>query len=92
LILSKASTAVVLPAMPPSGTGRTYRIQAGSFRTPRNAVEAFDRIKNAGLSPAYERNGDYYRVVIAGLRPEEIPAAAEKLGAAGFREVLVREE
>jgi rare lipoprotein A len=84
--------AVVRPAIPPAGTGKTYRIQAGSYRTPRNAVDAFDRIKSTGLSPAYERNGEYYRVVLPALRPEEVPGIAEKLGAAGFREVIIREE
>jgi rare lipoprotein A len=64
----------------------------GSFRAPRNAVEAFDRLKGAGLSPAYERNGEYYRVVLSGVRPEDVPGIADKLGAAGFREVLIREE
>jgi rare lipoprotein A len=84
--------ALILPALPQAGSGKNYRIQVGSFRSPRNAVEAFDKLKSAGLNPAYERNGDYYRVVLAGLRPEDVPGTAEKLGAAGFREALIREE
>jgi cell division protein FtsN len=75
-----------------TNSNKTYRIQVGSFLAPRNAVDAFDRLKNAGLSPAYERNGDYYRVVLAGLRAGDVPQAAERLGIAGFSQVLIREE
>jgi rare lipoprotein A len=76
---------------------KTYRLQVGSFRVARNAVDAFDRLKNAGLSPAYERfsgsdNGEYFRVVIAGVRGTEVQAATEKIGIAGFVDVLIREE
>ncbi|MDR1900457.1 MAG: SPOR domain-containing protein, partial [Treponema sp.] len=69
-----------------------YRLQVGSYKIARNAVDAFEKLKNAGLNPAYERNGEYFRVVLAGIRGEEVSAVAEKLGAAGFREALVRVE
>jgi hypothetical protein len=55
-------------------------------------VEAFDKLKNAGLSPAYERYGEFFRVVLAGVRSEDVLLVTEKLGAAGFREALIREE
>jgi rare lipoprotein A len=76
----------------PLAGDRSYRLQVGSYKVARNAVEAFERLKNAGLNPAYERHGEYFRVVLSGLRGEEIHAAAEKIGAAGFREALVRVE
>ncbi|MCL2381568.1 MAG: septal ring lytic transglycosylase RlpA family protein [Treponema sp.] len=69
-----------------------YRLQVGSYRVPRNAVESFDRLRNLGLNPAYERHGDFYRVVLAGLRAADIPLVAHVLGNAGFREVLIRQE
>jgi rare lipoprotein A len=76
---------------------RNYRLQVGSFRVARNAVEAFDRLKSAGLTPAYERytdssNIDYYRVVLAGIRGADMQSTSEKLSAAGFREAVIREE
>jgi rare lipoprotein A len=83
--------AVLKPAIPPV-PGKLYRVQAGSFRIARNAVDAFERLKNVGLNPAYERNGEFFRVVVAGIRGEEVQSVAEKLGAAGFREALIREE
>jgi rare lipoprotein A len=81
----------LIQAAAPAGN-RVYRLQVGSYRVPRNAVDAFERLKNAGLNPAYERNGDYFRVVLAGIRAEDMGAVTEKVEAAGFREALVREE
>ena len=75
---------------------KSYRLQVGSFRVARNAVDAFDRLKSAGLNPAYERfneaSSEYYRVVIAGVRGSDVQLIAERLSAAGFREALIREE
>jgi hypothetical protein len=72
--------------------GRIYRLQIGSFKTPRNAVEAFDRLSNAGLIPAWEPFGEYYRIVLTNIRAEEVPGIAEKLGTAGFKEAIARVE
>jgi len=76
---------------------KTYRLQVGSYRNARNAVDAFDRLKNSGLNPAYERfedsqNGDFFRVVLAGVRGSDVQLTAERLRAAGFSEALIREE
>ncbi|MDR1326289.1 MAG: septal ring lytic transglycosylase RlpA family protein [Treponema sp.] len=84
--------AEIKPSMPPSGTNKRYRLQVGAYRVDKNAVEAFDKLKNAGLNPKYERVGEYYRVVLLDVKAEEVSAMAEKLGALGFREALVREE
>jgi rare lipoprotein A len=87
------SPAVIRPAKPsPEDTGKTYRIQVGAYTVPRYAVDAFDRLKAQGLNPAYEKNGNFFRVVIAGLKAGEIESVAEKLGRAGFQEALIREE
>jgi rare lipoprotein A len=84
--------AVVKPKLPPLGTNKRYRVQVGAYRITRNAVEAFDRVKSLGIDPAYERHEELYRVVISGMRAEDIQSLAEKLGSVGFREVLLREE
>jgi rare lipoprotein A len=89
----RSSTAAEIKGgVPPAGTGKLYRIQVGAYKIARNAVDAFDRLKNGGLNPAYEQNGEFYRVVLAGIRAEDVSSLAEKLGAVGFREVLIREE
>jgi rare lipoprotein A len=76
---------------------KMYRLQLGSYKVARNAIDTFDRLKNSGLNPAYERyidsnNGEYFRVVLAGIRGSDVQLIVEKLGAAGFNEALIREE
>jgi rare lipoprotein A len=76
---------------------RVYRLQVGSYRVARNAVNAFERLKNSGLDPAYERfmdrnNVEFFRVVLSGIRGTEIQSTTEKIGNAGFREAFIREE
>jgi rare lipoprotein A len=84
--------AVVKPGVPPFGTDKRYRIQVGAYKVTRNAVDTFDRIKSLGIEPSYERYENFYRVVIAGIRAEDIQTLAGRLGSAGFSEILVREE
>jgi len=79
-------------AVPKEGSGKTYRIQVGSYKNPRFAVNTFSRLQEAGLNPAYEKSGDVYRVVLAGITPEMVEETAVRLGSAGFPEALVREE
>jgi len=76
---------------------KSYRLQIGSYKVARNAVDAFERLKTAGLNPAYERftdgaNTEYFRVVVAGIRGTDVKSTAEKIGTAGFREAIIREE
>ena len=84
--------ALVRPSMPPANSNRTYRIQVGAYRSTINARDVFDHLVNAGFNPAYERYGDVYRVVLAGIRAPDMTEVARLLGAAGFAEVMVREE
>ena len=87
-----APAARILGGIPPAESLKSYRLQVGAFLVPRNAVDAFEKLKSVGLNPAYEQNGEYYRVVLAGLRAAEIPEIAQTLGNSGFREALIREE
>ncbi|MDR1318609.1 MAG: septal ring lytic transglycosylase RlpA family protein [Treponema sp.] len=83
--------AALIPAINPV-PGKVYRLQIGSYKVARNAVDSFDKLKGRGLSPSYERYEEYFRVVLAGVRGEEVQLLQEKIGAAGFREALIREE
>jgi rare lipoprotein A len=80
---------ITVPAMVPN---KVYRIQVGSYKVARNAVEAYDKLKKAGLSPVYERNGEYFRVVLSGVRSEDVESVARKIGGAGFGQPLFRTE
>ncbi len=76
---------------------KLYRLQVGSYKNAKNAVDAFEKLKNAGLNPAYERfsggaDSEYFRVVVAGIRGTDVQSTAEKIGTAGFREAVIREE
>ena len=82
----------IIGGIPDPGNGKIYRLQIGAYRIPRNAVEVFERLQNAGLTPNYERANDLYRVVLVGLRSDEIQSIAEKIWAAGFSEAIIREE
>jgi rare lipoprotein A len=82
---------VLTPAINPA-PNKMYRIQVGSYKVARNAVDAYEKLKNAGLNPAYERNGEFFRVVLAGIQGNQVQSITERLGVAGFREALIREE
>jgi rare lipoprotein A (peptidoglycan hydrolase) len=85
------SAARLVPSIDPL-PGRVYRLQIGSYQQAQNAVAAFTRLKAAGLNPSYERAGDMYRVILAGVRGTDVQSAAEKLSTAGFGEAIIREE
>ncbi|GHV10611.1 hypothetical protein FACS189491_00440 [Spirochaetia bacterium] len=83
---------VEIKPIPAPAPNKVYRIQVGSYKVARNAVEAFDKLKNQGLSPVYERNGEYFRVVLSGIRSEDVESVTSRIGAAGFKNPLFREE
>ena len=87
-----APPAVIKGSIPQAESTKLYRLQVGAYKIPRNAVDAYDKLKSAGLNPAYEQSGEFYRVVLAGLKAADIQSVAQKLGNAGFREALIREE
>ena len=84
--------AIIRGAMPQAGSTGLYRLQVGAYKVPRNATDTFEKLKKAGLDPRYEQSGEFYRVVLAGLRAADIQAIAQTLGNAGFREAIIREE
>jgi hypothetical protein len=67
-------------------------MQVGSFRVAGNAVETYVKLRSAGLNPSYERNEDFFRVVLAGIRGSDVQSVAESLELVGFNEVYIREE
>ncbi|MDR0643789.1 MAG: septal ring lytic transglycosylase RlpA family protein [Treponema sp.] len=94
--ISTPATAVKMkpPTLPPTGTNKKYRIQVGAFGVPNNAIAAFNKLKTIGLTPSYERNDKdkLYRVVLSGIKADDFGSAIEKIGKAGFKEVIYYEE
>jgi rare lipoprotein A (peptidoglycan hydrolase) len=73
--------------------GKMYTLQVGTFRVTRNAVDVFDRLRDAGFNPAYEKTSDgLFRIVIPHIKGENIVQSAKTLGQAGFAEVIARQE
>jgi len=87
-----APSAKIVGGIPSATSAKSYRLQVGAFTVPRNALNAFEKLKNAGLNPAYEQNGEFYRVVLAGLKASEIQGIAQILANNGFQEAVIREE
>jgi len=84
----QAMTTVPISADP----NGTYRVQVGSFRVARNAVDTFVRLRDADFEPSYERNGEFFRVVLAGIRGTEIQSTVDRLEALGYHGVVVMME
>jgi cell division protein FtsN len=82
----------IIPKLPDPNSGRVYRIQVAAFSHAALAQVCFDRLKAAGLSPAYEKNGSLYRVVLSGIKAADVSNVAQRLTAAGFTEAWIREE
>jgi hypothetical protein len=55
-------------------------------------VDALEKLKNAGLNPAYEKSDDLYRVVLPGLTTEDIAPVTEKLTSSGITQAIIRKE
>jgi rare lipoprotein A len=76
----------------PIRQGQIYRLQVGSYSKTANAIEAIERLRKVGLTALYEPYGEWSRVVVGGVRAEDVQYVAKKIGNAGFREVIVRVE
>jgi len=82
----------VIPNLPDPQNGKVYRIQVGAFSQVPLAQVCFEKLRTAGLNPAYEQNGSLYRVVLSGIKAADVSYIAQRLGAAGFTEAWIREE
>jgi hypothetical protein len=82
----------VIPAMPNPYSSSFYRVQVGAFSSPGLAQQCFSRLLSAGFSPAYEPYGNVNRIVLPGIRAADMALIVQRLAAAGFNEVWIREE
>jgi len=82
----------VIPGMPDPYRNCAYRVQLGAFSNTGLAQQCFNRLKSAGFTPYYEQYGSMYRVVLVGIKAADMTWVIQRLEAAGFRDVWVREE
>jgi len=78
--------------MPNPYSGTLYRVQVGAFSSPGLAQQCFSRLAAAGFSPAYEPYGSVNRIVLPGIPAADVASLVQRLAAAGFNEVWIREE
>jgi rare lipoprotein A len=84
---------IVSASIPPiQENEKSYRIQVGSYRNAKYAVDSFAQLQDAGLSPAYERYNDLYRVVLAQIESNHVQSVIDTLTKTGFQEILIKEE
>jgi rare lipoprotein A len=76
----------------PVVNGKYYRLQVGSFRVAKNAVDVFDRLSVAGFNPQWEPFENLYRIVLSNIRGEDVNSIAVRLGDVGFKDIIIREE
>lgn len=69
-----------------------YKIQIAAFSNLKNAQAASTKVKAAGLSPAIEKAGTIYRVVVPNIRQDNIEKSEEILKSNGFKDYLVKKE
>ena len=73
-------------------SNRVFRIQVGSYKVAKNAVDAYAILQRAGFAPEYERHSDFYRVVLRHVREAEIRSVLERIDRAGFHNPIIRVE
>jgi rare lipoprotein A len=74
-------------------TDDRYAVQAGAFGDGRNAEQIRARIADAGLRVVLEKTAEgITRVLLPGLRGEEVQGVLSRLEALGFRSCLVKKE
>ena len=80
----------VIGIIPAADSGKTYQLQIGAFRLAANVNNAIETLKKNGFVPQCEKRGDLVRVFVV-ANAHEVRSAIDRLGSAGFKEVLIRE-
>ena len=88
--VSFAQNIKVIGVIPKTDTGKMYQLQIGAYRLAANVNKASDMLKKTGFVPQCEKKGDLVRVFIV-VKATEVRSAVDRLGKAGFKEVVIRE-
>ncbi|MDR2478726.1 MAG: SPOR domain-containing protein [Treponema sp.] len=81
----------ILPRLPDRLSGKKYRLQVGAFSSALNANRAIQSLRSAGFTAVQEEYGRLHRVIAVDIPAADVPAAAIRLGRAGFTEIWVRD-
>lgn len=89
-VFSFAQNIRVVGIIPMPDTGKSYQLQIGAFRLASNADEAAAVLTKNGFTPRQEQRRTLTRVFIV-VPAAEVRSAIDRLGRAGFKEVVIRE-
>ncbi|MCL2069608.1 MAG: septal ring lytic transglycosylase RlpA family protein [Treponema sp.] len=81
----------VIPGLPDPDSGRTFRLQVGSFTSPDTAAIVASRVRAAGFNVIQEQSPPHYRVVATDIPAAMVESAVQRLGAIGVTQIWVRE-
>ena len=80
------------PVYAQGSSGVLWRIQLGAFVREENALRLVVQLRKAGFDPAYERTEKTVRVVLPGIKPDDLEKVKEELAAHSFRDYVIRQE
>jgi hypothetical protein len=81
----------VIPCLPDPNSSRVYRIQVGAYSVQNTAEMMAQRIRSAGLQAGIEYYNSLKRVIVPGVRAEDMYTILQMLESLGFTEVWIRE-
>ena len=80
----------VVGIIPKTDTGKMYQLQIGAFSLAVNVNKAAEILTKNGFVPQFEKKGNLTRVFIV-VKAVDVRGAVDRLGRAGFKEVVIRE-
>ena len=87
--VSFAQNIKVIGNIPKTDTGKMYQLQIGAYRLAINVNKAVDILTRNGFTAQCEKKGDLVRVFVV-VKAVDVRSAVERLGRAGFKEVVIR--
>ena len=88
--LSFAQNIKIIGTIPKTDTGKTYQLQIGAFRLAVNVKQAVEILTKNGFAPQCEKRANLIHVFIV-AKANEVQFTVDRLGRAGFKEVIIRE-
>lgn len=69
-----------------------WRIQLGSFSREENSIRLVEALRKVGFEPAYEKTDNAIRVVLYGIRNEDLDKVKNVLKLNDFTDYIIRQE
>lgn len=88
----KNKNLVYTPARPEETSGPLWRIQLGAFKREENAMRLVIQLRKIGFEPAYEKTENNTRVVLYGIRPEDLEKVKKVLELNSFKDYILKQE